>query len=47
MFVAFCIAFGRMAAAYRILEDPPDSFQDVSREIAPWEIAGDGIVIQA
>ena len=37
MYVAYCVGFGRMAAAYRIIEELPESFQDTSRKIAPWE----------
>lgn len=37
MHVAYCVGFGRMAAAYRIIEELPESFQDTTRKIAPWE----------
>lgn len=37
MHAAYCIGFGRMAAAYRIIEELPESFQDTGREMAPWE----------
>jgi len=37
MYVAYCIGFGRMAATYRIIEELPESFQDTTRTIAPWE----------
>ena len=37
MHAAYCIGFGRMAATYRIIEELPDSFQDTTRKIAPWE----------
>jgi AhpD family alkylhydroperoxidase len=36
IYVAYCVGFGRMAAAYRILEELPESFQDVTRKITPW-----------
>ncbi|MEO6092325.1 MAG: carboxymuconolactone decarboxylase family protein [Novosphingobium sp.] len=35
--VAYCIGFGRMAATYRIIEELPESFQDTTRKVAPWE----------
>jgi AhpD family alkylhydroperoxidase len=34
---AYCIGFGRMAATYRIIEELPESFQDTTRKVAPWE----------
>lgn len=37
MHVAYCVGFGRMAAAYRIIEELPESFQDTTRKIMPWE----------
>lgn len=36
MFVAFCVGFGRMAAAYQIIEELPTSFQDKTTTITPW-----------
>jgi AhpD family alkylhydroperoxidase len=36
MHVAYCVGFGRMAAAYRIIEELPESFQDTTRKITPW-----------
>jgi AhpD family alkylhydroperoxidase len=37
IYCAYCIGFGRMAATYRIIEELPESFQDTTRRIAPWE----------
>lgn len=34
---AYCIGFGRMAATYKIIEELPESFQDTTRKVAPWE----------
>ncbi len=39
IYVAYCVGFGRMAAAYRIIEELPESFQDTTAKMAPW---GDG-----
>jgi AhpD family alkylhydroperoxidase len=36
MHVAYCTGFGRMAAAYRIIEELPESFQDTTTKITPW-----------
>jgi alkylhydroperoxidase family enzyme len=36
MHVAYCVGFGRMAAAYRVIEELPKSFQDVTAKITPW-----------
>jgi AhpD family alkylhydroperoxidase len=36
IYVAYCIGFGRMAATYRIIEELPESFQDVTNKITPW-----------
>jgi hypothetical protein len=36
MHVAYCVGFGRMAAAYRVIEELPKSFQDVTSKITPW-----------
>lgn len=48
MFVAFCVGFGRMAAAYQIIEELPDSFQDKTRTITPWAAAhSEKLVIRA
>ncbi|MBW8783763.1 MAG: carboxymuconolactone decarboxylase family protein [Novosphingobium sp.] len=37
MHCAYCVGFGRMAATYRIIEELPESFQDTTRKVAPWE----------
>jgi AhpD family alkylhydroperoxidase len=48
IYVAYCIGFGRMAAAYRILEELPESFQDTSTKMTPWgNQHGDRMVIHA
>ena len=48
MYVAYCVGFGRMAATYRIIEELPESFQDIDRRITPWEDShGDRLVIHA
>jgi AhpD family alkylhydroperoxidase len=36
IYVAYCVGFGRMAAAYRIVEELPESFQDATAKIVPW-----------
>lgn len=36
IYVAYCVGFGRMAAAYRIIEELPESFQDTTSKITPW-----------
>ncbi len=36
IYVAYCVGFGRMAAAYRIIEELPESFQDTTTTITPW-----------
>jgi len=36
IYVAYCIGFGRMAAAYRIIEELPESFRDTTTTITPW-----------
>jgi AhpD family alkylhydroperoxidase len=36
MYVAYCVGFGRMASAYRIIEELPESFQDTTTTITPW-----------
>jgi alkylhydroperoxidase family enzyme len=36
MYVAYCVGFGRMAAAYRIIEELPESFQDTTTKMTPW-----------
>jgi AhpD family alkylhydroperoxidase len=48
MYVAYCTGFGRMAAAYRIFEELPESFQDSTGKVQPWgEAHGDRMVIRA
>ncbi len=48
MHVAYCIGFGRMAAAYRIIEELPESFQDTTKRITPWaEDHAERLVIRA
>jgi len=48
MYVAYCVGFGRMAAAYRIIEELPESFQDTTTKVTPWaEGHSDRLVIQA
>jgi len=37
IYVAYCVGFGRMAAAYRIIEELPESFQDTTQTLAPWQ----------
>ena len=36
IYVAYCVGFGRMAAAYRIIEELPESFRDTTTTITPW-----------
>jgi AhpD family alkylhydroperoxidase len=36
IYVAYCVGYGRMAAAYRIIEELPESFQDTTTTITPW-----------
>jgi AhpD family alkylhydroperoxidase len=36
MFIAFFIGFGRLGAAWDMVEELPDSFQDKSTTAAPW-----------
>jgi AhpD family alkylhydroperoxidase len=36
MYVAYCVGFGRMAAAYRIIEELPETFRDTTTRITPW-----------
>lgn len=36
MYVAYCVGYGRLAAAYRIIEELPESFQDTTTKITPW-----------
>lgn len=36
MFIAFCIGFGRLGAAWDMLEELPESFKDKSAKAAPW-----------
>jgi AhpD family alkylhydroperoxidase len=36
IYVAYCVGFGRMAATYRIIEELPATFQDVTSRITPW-----------
>jgi AhpD family alkylhydroperoxidase len=48
MYVAYCVGFGRMAAAYRIIEELPESFQDTTTTITPWAAEHtDRLVIRA
>jgi AhpD family alkylhydroperoxidase len=48
MYVAYCVGYGRMAAAYRIIEELPQSFQDTSTKITPWANSHtDRLVIRA
>ena len=48
MYVAYCVGFGRMAATYRIIEELPESFQDVTTKITPWgEDHDERLVIRA
>lgn len=47
MHCAYCVGFGRMAATYRIIEELPESFQDTSRTIAPWERHDEKLAIKA
>jgi AhpD family alkylhydroperoxidase len=38
MYIAMCIGFGRLAAAWSMLEELPEAFQDKSEErLAPWQ----------
>ena len=37
IYVAYCTGFGRMAAVYRIIEELPESFQDTTQTLAPWQ----------
>lgn len=41
---AFYVGFGRLAATFNMIEELPDEFQDLSHEVAPWEIAEHVIV---
>lgn len=36
MYVAYCVGYGRMAAAYRIFEELPESFQETEGKLTPW-----------
>src|ERR1051325_10909929 len=36
MFIAYFIGFGRLAAAWDMVEELPTSFQDKSAKVAPW-----------
>ena len=36
MFIAYFIGFGRLAAAWDMVEELPTSFQDKSVKAAPW-----------
>jgi alkylhydroperoxidase family enzyme len=48
IYVAYCTGFGRMAAAYRIFEELPESFQDAEARMTPWGADhGDRLVIHA
>jgi len=48
MYVAYCVGFGRMAAAYRIIEELPQSFQDTTGKITPWaESHADRLIVRA
>jgi alkylhydroperoxidase family enzyme len=48
MYVAYCVGFGRMAAAYRIIEELPESFQDTTAKMTPWgSDHADRLVIRA
>jgi alkylhydroperoxidase family enzyme len=48
MYVAYCVGFGRMAAAYRIFEELPESFQDAEVRVTPWGADhGDRLIIHA
>jgi len=48
IYVAYCVGFGRMAAAYRILEELPESFQDTTAKMVPWgDKHADRMVIHA
>lgn len=44
MFIAYCIGFGRLAAAWNMTEVLPESFRDAAGEMAPWK--GDAVVVQ-
>jgi alkylhydroperoxidase family enzyme len=37
IYVAYCVGFGRMAATYRIIEELPQDFQDITKRLAPWD----------
>lgn len=37
IYVAYCVGFGRMAAVYQIIEELPESFQDTTKKLAPWQ----------
>ena len=48
MYVAYCVGFGRMASAYRIIEELPESFQDTTARLTPWgDQHADRMVIHA
>lgn len=48
IYVAYCVGFGRMAATYRIIEELPTDFQDITKRLAPWEHEhSEPLVIQA
>jgi len=36
MFIAFFVGYGRLGAAWDMVEELPQAFQDKSAEIAPW-----------
>jgi len=36
MFIAFFIGYGRLGAAWDMVEELPQAFQDKSAKIAPW-----------
>lgn len=45
MFIAYFIGFGRLAAAWDMVEELPEGFQDKSKKTAPWEQA-DSVVMR-
>jgi AhpD family alkylhydroperoxidase len=45
VFVAYFIGFGRLAAAWDMVEELPTSFQDKSAKAAPW--MADGVLFRA
>jgi alkylhydroperoxidase family enzyme len=47
MFVAYFIGFGRLAAAWDMVEELPQSFQDKAQKIAPWTHEKDAVAFRA